>query len=118
MRKGINLTALLGSDIFCFKIKFEEWPEIHWCRDEVIMPYNGSLFEIRQSYEVVFGKDDVKKEFDSMDKETIEDILTKDADDHGDDKVKDEDKKVYKTTYSVNLLPMSFVQAQSKYVEN
>ena len=60
MYKGIDLSKLLGSEIFCYKIKFEEWPVT--CEDEndLIMPYNGSIFDIRHSYKKVFAN--VQKE--------------------------------------------------------
>jgi hypothetical protein len=66
MNKGINLSALLGSDIFCYKIRYEEWPTTHWDKEELIMPYNGSIFEIRHAYEAVFGDNDMKKEENTM----------------------------------------------------
>lgn len=40
----------------------------------MIMPYNGSIFEIRQSYDLVFGNDDFKREKEKMNSLDISNI--------------------------------------------
>ena len=106
MNKGINLSNLLASDIFCYEIKHEEWPTFHLENEDLIMPYNGSIFDIRHSYAKVFGEDDKKKEINQNKSFVLtqlqgnfEEMLL------GENKV-DLNKKVFKTIYTVNLLPM------------
>ena len=54
IRKGVNIEPLLKSDLFCHTFDFEEWPITHTNNKSSIMPYNGSIFDIRNSYADVF----------------------------------------------------------------
>ena len=63
MRKGINIEELLKSDLFYHTIDFDEWPQTHTIEKTTIMPYNGSLFNLRYKYSEVFedlAKQEVK----------------------------------------------------------
>lgn len=54
MNKGIELTPLFESDIFCHEFEFENWPAIHTDNRDYIMPYNGSKFQLNSEYKEVF----------------------------------------------------------------
>jgi hypothetical protein len=47
MNRGIELTQLLKSNVFLYRFEFDEWPEAHSNCDRHIMPYNGSIFDLR-----------------------------------------------------------------------
>lgn len=51
---GINLTPLLHSNIFSFNYEVDEWPSSHWENSRVIMPFNNSLFLLRDAYNDIF----------------------------------------------------------------
>jgi len=42
--KGIEVTPLLNSKIFCYKFECEDYPRIHTDNTNMIVPYNGSYF--------------------------------------------------------------------------
>jgi len=41
---GIEVAKIFNSNIFCYDFDFEEWPSIHQNNEEMIKPYNGSIF--------------------------------------------------------------------------
>ena len=88
MEKGISIHNLLNSSIFNVVFDFDLWPGIHNDDEECIRAYNGSYFDIRQSYNDIFS------DFVPMEDQN-------DEEDDGDDK---DTKKVMKIKYSVNLL--------------
>lgn len=47
MEKGIPVYPLLDSNVFLLNFDFDEWPQIHLDNSHLIMPYHGSIFEIR-----------------------------------------------------------------------
>ena len=50
---NIDCDKLLNSDIFYHQFDFMEWPAIH-CQDtELLLPYNGSISNIRYMYEEI-----------------------------------------------------------------
>ena len=51
MHKDLTLTPLLMSNIFYKKLEFEDWPSAHTDLEKMFIPYNGSLFEMRHSYD-------------------------------------------------------------------
>lgn len=53
MHKGLTLTPLFSSNIFYKKLEFEDWPSAHSCLDKMLVPYNGSLFEMRYNYDTI-----------------------------------------------------------------
>ena len=55
MEKGIDVVDLLASDVFNYTFDYEGWPKAHHNDQAMLMPYNGSLFDLRKSYPMVFG---------------------------------------------------------------
>ena len=55
MDKGIFLHDLLGSKVFNVVFDFDAWPGNHNDDEECIRAYNGSFFDIRQSYNDIFS---------------------------------------------------------------
>ena len=51
MGKGIEVSKLLSSNIFNHHFEFEEWPVAHRNLKKIILPYNNSIFNLRESYE-------------------------------------------------------------------
>ena len=47
LEAGIEICGLLGSDIFAFKIDYDEWPGSHEDDGSAAVPYNGSYFNLR-----------------------------------------------------------------------
>lgn len=93
MEIGISLSALMQSDIFIFEFDYDEWPGIHENDQELLRPYNKSIFDLVHNYETVFPE----KRF----------APPKDDDGTGD--AKRDSTKIYKIKYSINLLPESFM---------
>jgi hypothetical protein len=52
--KGIAVADLLSSDIFSHMFDADDWPLIHKDNSFEIMPYNGSIFQLRGKYKTVF----------------------------------------------------------------
>lgn len=61
VEKGVRMTGLLESEVFCFKFDFDEWPSTHVNAETYYRPYNGSIFEIRNHYRTIFHEDDFKE---------------------------------------------------------
>jgi len=51
LHKGISLSHLLCSNVFIKNLEFEDWPIAHTNLDKIIVPFNGSLFEMRDIYD-------------------------------------------------------------------
>lgn len=95
MRKGLTLTPLLCSNIFYKKLEFEDWPTAHTDLEKMLVPYSGSLFEMRHSYDEIFpGLGDPMNEEENV----------KDSPD-GNQEQSASSNKYYSITYKVNLLP-------------
>ena len=90
IEKNIQITKLLNSEIFRYDFDYDEWPGTHTNEDEVIRPYNESIFNIRQHYTTVFPEPDFEEA-------TNEDGSMKDQ--------SIDSSKIYKIKYSINLLP-------------
>lgn len=54
IEKGIKVSSLFESNIFCYTFELEDWPQIHHNNKSVIVPYNGSKFELLGKYRTVF----------------------------------------------------------------
>jgi len=54
IEKGIKVSELLDSDIFCHQFDFEDWPLIHSDDSYTIQPYNDSIFQLRGKYSKTF----------------------------------------------------------------
>ena len=85
IEKGISVTPLLDSNLFCFTFDYDEWPSIHFDHEKYIKPYNGSIFELRESYFKIFDEPHFQI--------SNEDIEFMDS------------KKIAKVQYSINMLP-------------
>lgn len=79
---------MLNSDIFRFRIIFEEWPSQHVSETEVIKPYNGSLFDLRLRYNEIFFEQEFQLEGDEDQSHE-----------------RNDSQKYYKIMYTINLLP-------------
>jgi hypothetical protein len=88
LEKGIELTALLESNVFLYHFDLDEWPSTHTNDQRIIRPYNNSLFNLRQHYLTTFPEESFAR--------------MPDADSGG---VKIDSSKIYKIEYSINLLP-------------
>ena len=88
MEKGIEVSKLFTSNIFTFTFEFEEWPATHRDLQKLIVPYNNSVFNIRESYETLFNGR---------------------LDDNEPDVAND---RYYKIKYSLNLLP--FIKSRTE----
>ena len=83
--KGIKVKPLMDSEIFVYKFDFDEWPSTHVDDNKYTRPYNGSIFDIRESYRDIFWEpsfeaiDDESNEFDTS--------------------------RIYKVCYTLNSLP-------------
>jgi hypothetical protein len=51
---GINVAQLLNSRIFYTRIDFEGWPLVSQFSEEIMVPFNGNLFDIRDNYKEVW----------------------------------------------------------------
>ena len=94
--KGIKVKPLMDSEIFVYKFDFDEWPSTHVDDNKYTRPYNGSIFDIRESYRDIFWEpsfeaiDDESNEFDTS--------------------------RIYKVCYTLNSLPqLSEFAIRDKY---
>jgi len=78
----IKVADLLKSNVFLFKFDFELWPQNHTDEEDMIRPYNGSIFHLRDAYRNIFPEKRFKP-------------ISDDAD----------STKVFKVNYYINLLP-------------
>lgn len=90
---GISLTPLLDSNIFSYNYVVDEWPSSHWKNNREIVPYNGSIFSLRNNYNRVFNDPDLQVTW-----EEGEIKLAKRT------KQFENSRKVYKVSYHINLL--------------
>lgn len=88
MQKGVLLNNLLASRVFNWTFDFDNWPGTHNDDRECIRPFNGSFFDIRDSYETIFPDilpmQDQEKNLEGLG------LVTK--------------QKIFKIKYSINLL--------------
>lgn len=87
MEKGITIAALLESDVFSLPFDFDDWPSSHTDKETYMRGYNNSIFQLRYDYLTIFP--DIPSIFNEDDGEDV-DI---------------DQNKVYKITYSINILP-------------
>lgn len=89
IKYGVSVTQLLESEVFCHAIEFEDWPAIHTDPKSCLMPYHGSMFQLKNKYREVFSIHAKK------------DLLSKEN---------DENKKFYKIKYTINILPAAMFE--------
>ena len=80
IERGLDIKPLLNSKIFLHEFDLDAWPQTHSVPDTVIRGYNHSIFVLQLHYKTVFH----------------EDHFNVDTDEQG---------KVYKIKYTLNLLP-------------
>ena len=73
IEKGIKLSELLQSDIFCHQFDFEDWPLIHQDDSYCMAPYNDSIFQLRGKYSKTFRNIAENEECDKLDHKHAED---------------------------------------------
>jgi hypothetical protein len=88
MARGIELCALLQSNVFVYKFEFEGWPSAHSNVDKIMKPYNGSIFEIRYRYDQVFP-------------ELLNEVNPKGTQHNQQQEI----SKIFKINYHINLIP-------------
>ena len=54
LEKAIKISSLLDSKVFNHVFDFDAWPGNHPSETECIRPYNGSFFQVRHAYSLVF----------------------------------------------------------------
>jgi len=102
MEKGIDVIALLASNVFRYHFEMQEWPSVHPNNAETLKPYNGTLFDLRKSYALVFPElQDERKDERAAAKENQ--VVGESEPGEGDHS--GEAEKFYKISYSLNLLP-------------
>ena len=92
MEKGIAVHKLLDSEIFRYKIDFEEWPETHTNRTYCLRPFNTNIFELRHQYTAIFediGYHNPNEKHEDADGGHYHQTT----------------KKLFKVEFTVNLLP-------------
>lgn len=97
---GIPVLKIFESDVFNVSIDFDSWPGSHENDQYIIKPYNGSFFDLRDSYSSIFSELVREKETDDS---KLEPSLSQ-YEDQGKNITKKK-KRVYKIKYSINLLP-------------
>ena len=83
--KGIAVSPLLNSNIFCYQFDYDEWPSTHFDQETYLRPFNGSIFGLRGAYNQVFYEERFhtsEEQLDQMDS-----------------------KKIFGVTYKINMLP-------------
>jgi len=95
IERNIHISDLLNSKVFLHSFDYDEWPGTHANDEELMKPYNDSIFKLRNNYETIFEGDDFKP-LEDEDEEAGP----------GQSKKKHDSGKIYKIQYSVNLLPM------------
>ena len=88
LQRGVDLHDLLASRIFDWTFDFDSWPGNHNDDQECIRAYNGSIFDIRESYSKIFP--DIIPLQDQ--KQELKELGVFDK------------QKIYKIKYSINLL--------------
>jgi hypothetical protein len=90
MQKGIEVSELLNSNIFSFAIEISDWPNVHFDNTELTVPYNSTIFCLKDHYNSLFGK---KLDSGNEDHERSAFLNLHEI------------KKIYKIKYVFNILP-------------
>jgi len=88
LEKGINVANLLNSQVFSLSFDYDDWPSSHTDQETYLRGYNHSIFQLRYHYKTIFP-----------DINALEEDLS-----DGDPQQLDS-SKIYKITYSINILP-------------
>ena len=57
LQKGIEVSSLLNSNVFCFSFHYDEWPATHQNTEHCIRSYNSSIFDLRFKYKEIFPEE-------------------------------------------------------------
>jgi len=57
MSKGIAVSHLLKSKVYCIDFDFDDWPSTHFNDEKCIRGYDGSFFQLRYKYKELFPED-------------------------------------------------------------
>jgi hypothetical protein len=57
MSKGISISHLLASNVFCVVFDYDDWPSSHFNDIQCIRPYDGSFFNLRHKYKELFPEE-------------------------------------------------------------
>jgi hypothetical protein len=57
MSKGIAVSHLLNSKVYCIDFDFDDWPSTHFNDEKCIRGYDGSFFQLRYKYKELFPED-------------------------------------------------------------
>jgi len=87
LEKGIEVASLLDSNVFSFTFDYDDWPGSHTDQDTYLRGYNHSIFQLRYHYKTIFS--DLPAMEDNNDADPMQIDST----------------KIYKITYSINVLP-------------
>jgi len=90
LEKGITVCSLLSSNVFSLPFDFDDWPSSHTDNDTYQRGYNYSIFQLRYHYRTIFP--DIPSLDENNDEENV-------------DPSQIDSSKVYKITYSINILP-------------
>ena len=82
LEKGIEVSSLLNSNIFCYSFDYDEWPSTHYHQESYIRAYNSSIFDLRYKYREIFHEDKFAVQTDQ------------------------DSRKVYTVNYRINMIPM------------
>lgn len=93
---GINIASLLESDIFYHQFDFMGWPSIHEDDSTILVPYNDSLFMLRNMYQGIFQE---HPNVNSIEEDEDDDGL---LEAEGSDR---ETMQVFQISYTLNMLP-------------
>jgi hypothetical protein len=91
LNKGVPCSQLFESEVFYYKVDYDEWPSIHTCNVDRNRPYNESLFSLRQHYRTTYPES-------TFDRLPDQDEMSKTGEQL-------DSSRILKIDYSVNLLP-------------
>lgn len=57
MSKGITVSHLLKSNVFCVGFDYDDWPSSHFNDASCLRPYDGSFFNLRYKYKELFPEE-------------------------------------------------------------
>ena len=70
-KKGVEMTALIKSNIFNYTFDFDQWPGTNANTERRLVPYNDSIFKLRNHYQNLFPDIYEQDEAAKLEKERI-----------------------------------------------
>ena len=68
-KKGVKMENLIKSDVFNYTFDFDQWPGTNANTDRILVPYNKSIFKLRDHYQELFPDIAAVDEQKRLDKE-------------------------------------------------